>query len=489
MRKNPIRQLAEQTILYGLGTIVPRFLNYAVLTPFYTRVFRLDQYGMVSELYAYMAILLVILTYGMETGYFRFASTAKNPDRVFFSTATMVGTTSLLFLIILVIWIKPVAAFLQYSGHKNYIIYFGAIVALDAFTAIPFARLRLQNKGLKFGLIKLANVGVIIISVFVFLYLLPALKESGKLNGARFPFNGEVDVVYVFIANLLGSLLSLILLAGEFKGYRPQIDKKLVGNMLGYSMPLLLAGLFGIFNESFDKVILKRIIPEGQDGLALLGEYSANYKVAVLMTLFIQMFRYALEPFFFNEAKKEKPQLLYARVMQYFVIFAIVVYLGIIINLDIIVKLIGKTFRGGIGVVPIILAANMLYGVFINLSVWYKINDKTHYATMINGAGALITIIINVTLIPVYGYYASAWGHVAAYVVMVLLSYIIGKRIYPVPYDLRKIGVYIAGGVVFLSLIYIVGTNHNVIRIIAFNVLLLLTIMGVYKFEKKQIWK
>jgi len=463
-------------------------MNYAILTPFYTRILGLSEYGIVSELYAYMAVLLVLLTYGMETAFFRFASNDKNPEKVFHATVTSIGFTSVIFLGLILLFLEPVSQFMEYETHKEYILFFTGIVALDAFTAIPFAKLRLENKGLKFGLIKLANVTVIIAIVFVFLYLLPEIGQKSGNNGIIKKINdADIGVGYVFIANLFGSLISLLLLMGEFKGYKPVINWRLWKSMFNYALPLLIAGLFGILNESFDKIVLKRLVVAKNQGLAILGEYSANYKIAVLMTLFIQMFRYAVEPFFFKEAKKKNPEILYAKVMLYFILFALVVYIGIIINLKIVILLIGKNYRGGVGIVPVVLAANVLYGIFINLSVWYKINDKTWYATLINGTGVIITLIINITLIPVFSYYASAWGHVLAYIVMVLTSYFIGKRIYPIPYNIKRIMLYLIGFGVFYLIIRHYDYLNNFIYLITFNGLLLISIFAIYKLEKKKI--
>ncbi|HDR90180.1 MAG TPA: polysaccharide biosynthesis protein [Bacteroidetes bacterium] len=445
MEINPVRKLAGQTVVYGMGTIVPRFINYLVLVPFYTRIF-VDQaeYGVISELYAYMVVLLVILTYGMETAYFRFARKQEDADTVFSTSVISLLTTGILFFGVVWIWRKEIAQLLVYPDHVEYVLLFSAIVAIDAFCAIPFARLRQQNKALKFSIIKIINVVVIVVSVLFLLYWAPKQAGSKENYWIEKIYHPEVDVVYVFIGNLAGSLVTLFILIGEVCKIRWKFNWIMWKRMISYSFPLLVAGLAGTLNDAMDKMALKRLLTDQETAMKQLGIYSANYKIAVLMSLFIQMFRFALEPFFFEKSKEKNAGKAYADVMKYFVITSLILFLGINLYINIIKHIIPVSYQGALGVVPIITFGYLLYGIFVNLSVWYKINDLTKYGAWITLSGAVVTILINVLLIPVYGYYASAWAHVASYGLMVLISYFMGKQKYPVPYEVVKILKYIA---------------------------------------------
>jgi len=484
--KNPLKELAGQTLLYGLATIVPRFLNYVILTPFYTRILPLEDYGVVTELYAYIAVLLVILTYGMETAYFRYASGSRDPGRVFSTSVINLGITSLLFFAGVAIFLEPVARWLEYGEHPEYILYFSVIVAIDAFSAVFFARLRLENKGLQFGLIKLVNVLVIIVVVFLYLWWIPALLEKNPQSIVRFIYRKEIGVGYVFLANIAGSLISLIWLICINRDFRFRYDPAIIKRMLKYGMPLMIAGLFGILNDSFDKMVLKHFYPL-KEGLQIVAIYGGNYKIAVLMTLFIQMFRYAVEPFFFRYAADKNSKGLYAAVMRYFILFGFVVYLGILMNIDIVKQLVDKSYWVGLKIVPVVLAANLLFGVFVNLSVWYKINDLTHYAILLNGAGLIMTIVFNVMLIPLWGYMASAWGHVAAMITMVTVSWYIGKKKYPIRYHLEKISGYTVIFVILAVMVIVRPPEENIARILLYNTLLSGMIIMIFMIEKKNI--
>ncbi len=484
--KNPLRELAGQTLLYGLATIVPRFLNYVILTPFYTRVLPIRSYGVVTELYAYMAVLLVILTYGMETAYFRYASRAENKTKVFSSSVINLGITSLLFLVGVMLFLQPLADWLEYQQHPEYILYFSVIVAIDAFSSVFFARLRLENKGLMFGLIKMVNVVVIIVIVFLFLWIIPRTIEKDPQSFWRYVYDPEQGVGYVFIANIAGSAVSLFWLILLNRDFRFSYDRQVIRKMLRYGIPLMIAGLFGILNDSFDKIVLKHFYPL-EEGLRVVAIYGGNYKIAVLMTLFIQMFRYAVEPFFFRYAGEKRSKDLYAAVMRYFILFGFFIYLGILANIDIVKLLVDESYWVGLKIVPVVLAANLLFGVFVNLSVWYKINDMTMYAITLNGAGLLVTILFNLLLIPLWGYMASAWGHVAAMSTMVILSWLLGRRKYRIRYHLEKISVYTIIFVFFVVLVLKYPPGGNVSRILGYDLALLAMALLVMRKEKRNI--
>ena len=484
--KNPIKELAGQTLLYGLATIVPRFLNYVILTPFYTRVLSLESYGVVTELYAYIAVLLVILTYGMETAYFRYANKSGNKTVVFSTSVINLGITSLLFLGLVILFLRPIAGVLEYSGHPEYILLFSVIVAIDAFSAVFFAKLRLENKGLLFGMIKMVNVLVIILIVFLYLYFIPHILEKDPDSFLRYIYSRKIGVGYVFIANLAGSLISLIWLFTINREFRFVYDRKIIKKMLLYGLPLMVAGLFGILNDSFDKIILKHFYTV-EEGLKIVAIYGGNYKIAVLMTLFIQMFRYAVEPFFFRYAGQKRSRQLYAAVMRYFILFGFVIYLGILVNIDIVKQLVDSEYWIGLKIVPVVLAANLLFGVFVNLSVWYKINDLTKYAILLNGAGLVMTLLVNILFIPAFGYMASAWGHVVAMTTMVGLSWLIGKKKYPVRYHLEKISIHTVIFVLFVVILFIHPPQGDAMRIIIYDMVLVLMVMFIYIKEKKKL--
>lgn len=434
---NEVRTLARQTAVYGFGTIIPRFLNYGIMAIFYTRFFTKAEYGIITELYAWMAILLIFLTYGMETGFFRFAQKQEDYHKVYSTTLLSLFFTSLLFVIVVGIFIGPVSSLVGYSDHRDFVLMSAAIIAIDAFCAIPFARLRKENRPGIFSLIKVVNVIVIIASVLFLLLIAPGIWE--KSNGwFRRIYNPEYRVGYVFAANLFGSIVTMILLLPYIIRIKAVFDPELWKRMLNYSFPLLIAGLSGSINDVLDKVIIRRVIGN-ETGLETVGEYGAGYKVAVLMALFIQMFRFAAEPFFFERAKHANAKESYAFVMKYFVIAMLFVFLCINLYLKGFQFIIGPLFRDSLIVVPVVSMGYLLYGIYVNHSIWYKLNDLTRYGIYITMAGAAMTVVINVFLIPVYGYMASAWAHVASYGLMIILSFIMASKHYRIEYNMGQL--------------------------------------------------
>jgi O-antigen/teichoic acid export membrane protein len=471
---NPLKQLFGQTAIYGFGTVVPRLLNYLLLTPFFTRVFELKEYGIITELYAYVVFLMIILTYGMETGFFRFSQTRKDDKQVFSSSLISIFVSSLLFIVLTRIISLPFSRILGYEENPEYIIWIGIIVGVDAFTAIPFARLRWENRAAKFAFIKIAGVVLNIGLNFMFLVKI---------------YNPEIGVGYVFISNVASSLFTLVLLSGTIISVKPVFDRKLWVNMIRYSFPLLISGLAGTVNEALDRVLLKHLLQDPDSSLAQLGIYGANYKIAVLMTLFIQMFRYASEPFYFGNADKANARIIFAQVMKYFVIVSLLIFLGVNLFIDLFKHFIGSTFHEGLHIVPVILFANLLLGIFFNLSIWYKLNNLTKYGAMITIMGALITFLVNWLLIPLYGYNASAWAHVACYGSMVVFSWWLGRKYYPIRYPLKSIGSYLA----LAGIIYFIAKQVKELSMIS-QILIntgLFTgfIIIVIFFEKNKIYK
>jgi len=452
---NEVKVLAKQTMIYGFGTIVPRFLNYGILTFLYTRIFDKAEYGVVTELYAWMVFLLIILTYGMETGFFRFAQKREDYEKVYSTTLLSLMVTSVLFVILVIVFIDPVAAALKYREHPDYIRMFAYIIAIDAFCAIPFAKLRKENKAFAFSLIKILNVIITIIAVIFLLLIAPGIyQDSGEWFKKL--YDPEYGVGYVFMANLIGSIATLLMLIPTIIGSKASFDKDIWIRMIKYSFPLMIAGLGGAVNEAIDKVLLRRLIGE-EEGLTIVGEYGAGYKIAVLMSLFIQMFRFAAEPFFFERAKSERAKETYAYVMKYFVLAMLLVYLVINLYIHGIQYIIGESFRNSIIVVPVVSMGYLLYGIYINHSIWYKLTDLTKYGIYITFTGAVITVLVNVLFIPEFGYMASAWAHIASYGSMITLSFILASKHYKINYKMEELIPYIlmAAGMVILSRIIV----------------------------------
>ena len=491
MALNPLKQLAGQTAVYGLGTIVPRLLNY-LLVPFYTRIFLEGEYGVITELYAYIAFLLVFLTYGMETSFFRYAEKEQKPEKVYNSALFSLLTTSVLFIIVIFLFLDPISKLMQYQGHQDYIIYLSLIVALDAFSALPFAYLRQQKKALRFSVIKLINVSVNIGLNLFFLWLCPKLAVSNPESFLLRLYDPEIGVGYVFISNLAASIITLILLLPLIFKFRMEISFSLLKKMLAYALPLLIIGLAGMVNEVSDKIIFKYLasVPEGITDvreyiMGQLGIYGANYKLAVLMTLFIQMFRYAAEPFFFAQAREKNAKNVYAAVMKYFTIFGLLIFLGVTLYIDLFKYFIGPEYWEGLKIVPIVLLANLFLGIFYNLSVWYKLNDITKYGAVIALTGSLITILMNVLLVPKFSYEGAAWGHFACYFTMMLISYYWGKKHFPINYDLKRILFYVALALILFGLSNFLKPEVLSYRLILNTVLLAVFVFTVYIFEKR----
>ena len=448
-----VKKLAGQTVIYGFGTIVPRFLNYAILTPLFTYTLQNQaDYGVIVELYAWMVLLLVLLTYGMETGFFRFSQRAEDEKSVYSTALISLFVTSSLFLIFVNLFIKDVAQFFNYSENHDYIRMFTAIIAIDAVAAIPFAKLRKDNRPIIFSIIKLANVIITVSLIVFFINIAPGLYEKGNRLVASF-YKPDYLVGYVFLANLIGSSATLLMLIPVILMMRLRFNWTIWKRMIAYSLPLLVAGMAGTVNDVIDKILLRRIIGV-EEGLTVVGQYGGGYKVAVLMSLFVQMFRFAAEPFFFEKAGKTDARETYAFVMRHFIVSAMILFLALNLFIPIVQYFVGPLFRESIVVVPIVSFAYLLYGVYLNLSVWYKINDMTRYGAYFTLAGAFFTVTINLVFIPIYGYMASAWAHVVCYTVMVVLSFSAGRRKYRIDYDVKGFLIYsaIAIGIVTFAL-------------------------------------
>jgi O-antigen/teichoic acid export membrane protein len=437
-----LRQLAGQTAVYGLSSIVGRLLNY-LLVPLYTRVFVPEEYGVVTELYAYTAFLIVIFTYGFETAYFRF-SRHHDETSVYKTGLVSILISSALLITGLIAFSSPLSALLQYPDHPEYITWFAIILGADAISSMPYARLRQQNRALRFAMVRLTNIGVNIALNLFFLVLCPMMVSQGHGGYIDWIYNPAVGVGYIFISNLIASLITLLMLSPQMKLTGIKTDKSLWKGMMLFSLPLLAGGLAGMVNETLDRILLKYLLTDPETSLAQLGIYGACYKLSIFMTLFIQTYRYAAEPFFLSGTEKENVPFTMARTMRYFVAAGSFIYLVIMLFLDFFKHFIGSEYHEGLGVVPILLLANLLLGIYFNLSMWYKITGQTLFGAWFAFAGATITIVLNIWLIPLIGYMGSAWATLACYAFMVSVSYSYGQKNYPVPYQTGPILFYMA---------------------------------------------
>ncbi len=483
---NKIKKLAGQTAIYGLSSIVGRLLNY-LLVPIYVRVFTPTEYGVVAELYAYVGLLIVVLTYGMETGFFKYAKNDNTETNKVYSTSLIsLFISSIFFVGFILLFKQNIANIIGYSNNPEYILWFGIVIAADAFTSIPFAYLRQQNKAFRFAIIKLINIGSNIGLVLFFIFVLPYLANNYDYAIINSIYNKNIGVGYIFIANLLASLLTLLLLIGDIPFGNLVFDKKILKILLIFSLPLMLSGLAGVMNESLDRILLKYYLPGTREEImAQIGIYGANYKIAVLMTMFIQMFRYAAEPFFFSNQKDKSSGKLYADVMKYFIIFGLLIFLGVNLYINIVKHFVSKDFYDGLTIVPIVLAANLFVGINYNLSIWYKFTNKTMYAIYLNGFGAIITIILNIIFIPKYGFMASAWATFVCYFSIMILSFFLSKKYYPVNYDLKSIFLYSAIASIIFFGFYNIKFSSSIIEFIVATLLFILFIAIVYLKEKK----
>ncbi len=478
---NPIKQLAGQTAVYGLGIVVPRVLNYLLLTPFYTRIFDKAEYGIITEFYAYIVILMVILTYGMETGFFRFADKDHNQKDVYKSALIAIGISSGLFILLTYFFSPNIANFLNYQLHPEYIWWVGAIVALDSFASIPFAKLRLENRALKYAIVRVVEVSVNIIAIWFFLWYCPQ-HESSYL--ASLLYDPTIGVGYVFISNLLSVVVKVFFLSKEIFFSKGQFVFPLLKKMMIYSFPLLIAGFAGTINEVIDRVLLKYLLPGSVNPMEQLGVYGASIKLAVLMTLFIQMFRYAAEPFFFSKKDEINAKEMYSQIMKYFIFSGMAIFLFVMLFMDVFILFIGPDFREGAAIIPVVLLANLFMGIFYNLSIWYKLSNKTLWGAYLVFFGAAVTVIINFLFIPKFGYFASSWGRFISYFLMIVLSYIVGKKFYNINYKLKELFI-IVGLALLLYLVSTLLVIDNLLLRYLFKIILLSSYFVFFYFTEK----
>ena len=452
----------KDTAIYGLSSIVGRFLNY-LLVPLYTATLSAASggYGVITNIYAYVALALVLLTFGMETTYFRFTNkTHTDSETVYGTTLITVGTISLMFAVLVVLLLDPISQLMGYGDHPDYVAVMAITVAIDAFLCIPFAHLRQQRKSIKFAALKLLNIVITILLNLIYFYFM-----EGK------------DVGYVFYINMASTVLLALCLITEYGTFRWKLDRKLLRTMLSYSWPILILGIAGILNQTADKMLFPYIY-EGSDMREQLGIYGACSKIAMIMAMITQAFRFAYEPIVFAGVKDKDQHEMYAKAMKFFIIFTLLAFLMVVGYMDILKYIIGSDYWPGLRVVPIVMAAEIMMGIYFNLSFWYKVIDKTIWGAIFSGIGCTVLIIVNVLFVPKYGYMACAWGGFAGYGVAMVASYFVGQKYYPIDYPIKDIALYVVLAWVCFRLMEL-SADWSMIGQLAFNTLLIIIFVAV----------
>ena len=468
---NPLKQLAGETAIYGLSSILARVLNF-LFVPIYTRMLTQVQYGVVTEFMAYIAILQVVLVLGLETGCFRFANKeGEDPRRVYSGALLTVFGLNMAFLACMVAFSGPISAALGYEGYRSLIIYVASILFCDSITAILFAKLRQEHKAVKFAVLKTVKILTETGANLLLCFWYPAHPFLGGI------ISPTPDFTYPIFAIFLSCVLCLVLFIPDIVRLRLVWDGPLVRRMLLYSLPLMVAALPGVANDFLDRILFRYFDTSSEAWRASLGVYQAAVKLAVIMNLFIQMFRYAAEPFFFQRARDKGSKELYAVVMEYFTAFCGLVLLGVVGYIDIISLFLGRDFRVGVGVVPVMLLSYMLLGMLFNVSMWYKLSGKTNMAIWITLAGLVVTTVVNVVFMPRFSYWASAFGHLASYLVMFVLSAWLGSKYYPIPYNWKRIGAIL--GLMGLTYVELRFSDFK-FQLLPFRLLMNTTLIGIY---------
>lgn len=452
----------KDTAIYGLSSIIGRFLNY-LLVPLYTAQLSAASggYGIITNIYAYVALAMVLLTFGMETTYFRFTNkTHTDSQTVYGTTLITVGSVSLVFAVLVLLLLSPVSQLMGYGDHPEYVGVMAVTVAIDAFLCIPFAHLRQQKKALKFAVLKLLNIAVSILLNLIYFYFM-----DGK------------DVGYAFYINLVCTVMLAVCLITEYTGFRWKLDTQLLRTMLSYSWPILVLGIAGILNQTADKMLFPYIY-EGSDMREQLGIYGACSKIAMIMAMITQAFRFAYEPIVFAGVKDKDQHEMYEKAMKYFIIFTLLAFLVVVAYLEVLKFIIGADYWVGLEVVPIVMAAEIMMGIYFNLSFWYKIIDKTIWGAIFSGIGCAVLLTVNIIFVPKYGYMACAWGGFAGYGVAMLVSYFVGQKYYPLNYPLKEIALYVVLAFVLFGLMRFTN-DWPMVASLAFNTLLVVAFMAV----------
>lgn len=470
-----IKSLAKDTAIYGLSSIVGRFLNW-LLVPLYTIKLAEADYGIVTNLYAYVALTLIVLTYGMETGFFRFVNRedVKEPMTVYSTSLISLAVSSSLFIILVFCLLEPLSRALDCASHPSYVWMMAVAVAIDAFTAIPFSFLRYQKRAVRFAVLKCVNIGLNIGLNLIFFLVV---------------YNPEIGVGYIFFANLLASAAMLPLLLPQLTCVKWRFDPQLWRRMFRYSLPLLVLGIAGIMNQNLDKILFPYLVADKAQGMAQLGVYGACCKVALVMMMFTQAYRFAYEPFIFAQNRRQGGDKLqaYSDALKFFVIFGMSIFLGVMFYMPLLEHFIAPAYRSGLRVVPIVMIADLFFGVFFNLSLWYKLTDKTIWGTWFSLLGLAVTIALNVLLVPRIGYMGCAWAAFACYGLMMVTSYFVGLRHHPLRYPVGRIACYFFGALALFALGMAVNAASPWLTMALRTPLLLVYLLAVVKFEK--IWR
>ena len=484
-----LKKLAGETVIYGVPSIVGRFLNWW-LTPLYCLMFLPDEFGILSNILAYVAFLQVVLTYGMETSYFRFAGRSEYPEKVFTTSMISLALTSVIFIALVLVFSTDISTWISYEGHRNYIIWMGITVALDAMSAIPFAKLRLAAKPMRFAVLKSINI-VLSISLNIFwIYLCPKILHSNPDSIIQYLYNPNIGIGYAFLSYLVASAITLLLFFPDLRLKVSNFDWSLLQKMLKYGWPILVIGIAGMVNLNIDKILLPKLLSSTTNPIYELGVYSASGKLAILMALFIQAFRFSFEPFLFSHYKGEDSKKVYAVIMKYFVILGLLIFLGVLFYMDIFKFFIGSTNSGyheGIKVVPWLLMGNLFLGIFYTQSLWYKLTDQTYFGARFAIVGAIITIVLNIIFIPVFGYMACGYAFFAASLVMTVTSYFVGQKYFPVDYDLKRIASYLSVAFILYLLKTAIVINSLVLRLSFSTILLLVFFVFIWYREKADL--
>ncbi|AGB27409.1 membrane protein involved in the export of O-antigen and teichoic acid [Prevotella dentalis DSM 3688] len=472
-----LKSLLKDTAIYGISSIAGRFINY-LLVPIQTAAWAASggQYGVVTNVYAYTALLLVVLTYGMETTFFRYANkTEENPQTVYTTTLLAVGSTSLLFILLVLGFLGPIASFMGYADHPDWVAVMFVCVAVDAFKCIPFAYLRYKKRPVKFACIQLANILLNVVLNITYLFILPRLHLNPfGLYDEHF----TLDVGMVFYINLVCTGLVTLMFWRELTEVPYRFDARLLRRMLRYAWPLLILGIAGILNQTFDKIVFP-FLYRGADARAELSIYGATVKIAMIMAMITQAFRYAYEPFVFGKAKDKDNRETYAKAMKYFIIFTLLAFLLVVGYMDVLRYIIrNHDYWAGLRVVPICMAAEIMMGVYFNLSFWYKLTDRTIWGAWFSGAGCLVLIAVNVVFVPQYSYMACAWGGFAGYGTAMLLSYFVGQRYYPINYPVRQIMAYVLLALVLFAGMTAANARLGMLSALAVNTVLVAIFVG-----------
>lgn len=466
-----LKKLLSETIIYGMGSILPRVITF-ILNPFFIYFINREEFAKFTNLYAWISFVNIILSFGFETSFFRFSAEEKHKDQAFFTSFWFLLGTASLFLITVLLFLQPISEAIGYGMYPEYVKWFAWIAFFDAIIIIPLAWLRFNNMPIKYTLIRITQILVqtlVVLSLFLFVP-----KSSSKLLGM------ETEVSYTFVSNVIGSMIGVLLLIPIFAKVRFQFSRNLFRKMLVYSYPIMFAGLAFMVNENFDKLVQIRLISIGE-----AGAYGGCYKLAALMTLFVTAYRMGVEPFFFKKMHDENAKQSYAEVTEFFSLFASIAALAIIVNISWLKTLFvpDESFWVAIDIVPIIVIANLFFGIYYNLSTWYKVTDRTKIGTYISWSGAIITIVLNLLLLPKYGLIVSAWATIIAYGFMMMISYLLGQKYYPIPYKTKKIGLFILVLIVLSYLSYSVFNSNVWIG----NAFLILFVSAIVYSEKQRL--